>query len=82
MRLKVTGVHWFGWLLGQDGSYEVRATSLNREGLPREKRRGWADEDICPYVSLAPGRRGFCPYVSLNLNGCKTMPLKVERDID
>jgi len=24
-RLKVTGVHWFGWLLGQDGSYELRA---------------------------------------------------------
>ena len=71
MRLKVTGVHWFGWLLGQDGSYELRATSyeLKSRRPAAEKRRGWADE-------------GVCPYVSLNLNGCKTMPLKVERDID
>jgi hypothetical protein len=61
-----------------------------RGKAPRPGRRGrlplreWrrADEGVCPYVSVAPGREGVCAYVSLNLDGCKTMPLKVERDVD
>jgi hypothetical protein len=64
--------------------YELRAASYepNSRRPAAEKRRGWADEGVCPYVSLAPGRRGVCAYVRLNLDGCKTMPLKVERDVD
>jgi len=42
-RLKVTGVHWFGWLLGQDGSYELKSRRP-----AAEKRRGWADEASAP----------------------------------
>jgi hypothetical protein len=71
------------WLAARAG-WELRASSyeLKSRRPAAEKRRGWADEGVCPYVSLAPGRRRFCLYVSLDLNGCKTMPLKVERDID
>jgi hypothetical protein len=79
--VEIAGVFDFGF----DGFEFVAGLGGERERSGRSNCRaalGRADEGVCPYVSVAPGRRGVCAYVSLNLDGCETMPLKVERDVD